>query len=68
MSIYAFGINNYSQCGDHSTHFLESPTKSKTLANLKIKKISCGEVHTLVQLENGKLYGMGSNHVNQLGK
>jgi alpha-tubulin suppressor-like RCC1 family protein len=47
--VYSFGQNERGQLGQGNTHELWSPVLIKSLKNEKIKNISCGGEHTIVQ-------------------
>ncbi|KAK6089668.1 hypothetical protein P3W45_001310 [Vairimorpha bombi] len=69
MTVYVFGSNAISQFGlgeDYeSTHI---PTQIPFFDNVKIRKIKCGTIHTLVITEDNKLYSWGCNDEKALGR
>lgn len=69
--IFVWGDNNYGQLGiseslGFENNFIYEPTQIEDIGNLQIKKIACGSNHTMVLLENGKLFGFGSNQYKQI--
>eukprot|EP01080_Neovahlkampfia_damariscottae_P006370 gene6370-10377_t len=66
MTSISFGINNNYQCGHSFSTMINEPIPSNTLKDFSIKKMSCGEDHTLFQTDDGRLYGLGSNAFFQL--
>ena len=74
-NIYSWGSNVCGQLGfydqeenlDISKDNSQSPILLKNLENIKIKIISCGEVHSLALSENGDIYSWGGCSYGQLG-
>eukprot|EP01091_Cochliopodium_minus_P005522 TRINITY_DN15436_c0_g1_i1.p1 TRINITY_DN15436_c0_g1~~TRINITY_DN15436_c0_g1_i1.p1 ORF type:complete len:267 (-),score=59.53 TRINITY_DN15436_c0_g1_i1:509-1309(-) len=67
--LYAFGLNEYGQCGLDNrgkNDYLDNPTK--IMNNKKIKSIVVGYCHSFYLEYNGDLYGCGSDLYEQLGK
>lgn len=71
--IYAWGKNIFGQLGldenDEIYDFekISTPILIKSLENIKIKIISCGEIHSLALSENGDIYSWGGCQFGQLG-
>lgn len=69
MTVYVFGSNAISQFGlgeDYeSTHI---PQQIPFFDNIKIKKVKCGTIHTLVLTEDNKLFSWGCNDEYALGR
>ncbi len=66
--IYAWGLNNYGQCGVGDVRELLVPTQVPALKGWgKIKKIAGGIHHTLFLFEDGKVYSAGRGHYGRLG-
>ena len=69
--LYAFGKNNYGQCGKgHTTDFIEEPVEVQSLNNIDIKQISAGDDHCLILCNtkdrSGVAFGWGFNSRGQL--
>ncbi|RLG04369.1 MAG: hypothetical protein DRN68_09895, partial [Thaumarchaeota archaeon] len=64
--IYAFGNNDYGQLGLGLFPGVCPPTKIEGIPAPAVA-IAAGCNHSLVLLENGDVYGFGSNHYGQLG-
>lgn len=64
---FSFGWNGLGQCGTERTEQQVSKPTMISLFDIKIKKVSCGNAHTLLLSETGDLYGMGSNEYGALG-
>ena len=76
--VYAWGLNSSGQLGFYEDdEYLEifkediklitTPILIKDLENIKIKIISCGEVHSLALSQNGDIYSWGGCSYGQLG-
>jgi alpha-tubulin suppressor-like RCC1 family protein len=66
--ILGTGDNSYGQLGiGNYTPSIYQFTPAITSFSSPIKKISCGEFHTVVLLENGQIWSTGYNHAGQLG-
>ncbi len=66
-SIYGCGDNQYGQLGDGT---IANKTTLTLLYNRTGKipsSISCGQYHTMVLMDDGSIYGCGSNTYGQLG-
>lgn len=65
-SVYGFGKNNYNQLGIENKDDLDEPTLIPCFMG-KIKKIACGLNHSVVLLNDGRIFCMGNNEKGQLG-
>lgn len=69
MAVYVFGINTCSQLGIGNEIFeSDKPIELKFFEQMKVKKVRCGSMHTLLLLENGELYSWGCNDEGALGR
>ena len=74
--LYTFGWNNYSQCGKKAKKMknkninIDTVEKIEEINEIKIGKnindISTGEDHSLIIVDEGKIYGFGLNNIGQL--
>jgi alpha-tubulin suppressor-like RCC1 family protein len=59
------GSNSYGQLGLGTDKITQAGYASLcsyfSLSQLKVKDVKCGDNHTLVLVESGKVYGFGSN-------
>ena len=60
--VYSMGSNSHGQLGqkDKSIKSKNTPTLVDSLVELFIKKISCGNEHTLALSENGEAFAWGN--------
>ena len=72
--VYSWGSNIHGELGvdENDQNFdeieiMRTPILIKNLENIKIKIISCGEVHSLALSENGDIYSWGDCSYGQLG-
>ncbi|XP_075588691.1 RCC1 and BTB domain-containing protein 2 [Dermatophagoides farinae] len=67
--IYSWGRNEYGQLGvgDKNERITPTIVKFDTTIDNQIKNIATGENHSLFLVENGQLWGCGSNCDGQLG-
>ena len=72
--VYAWGSNIHGELGvdenDENYNDIEimrTPILLKNLENVKVKIISCGEIHSLALSENGDIYSWGDCSYGQLG-
>lgn len=69
--LYALGKGRFGACGTGiESEWIGRPVEvAFHVPNYtEIKKICCGENHTLILLTNGQVFGCGSNHFGELGK
>lgn len=66
-TLYAFGSNGESQLGLPAADIVDVPTPVPNPPALrKLRNISSGDNHTLLHLEDGRVYGVGDNRKGQL--
>src|SRR5689334_17101170 len=65
--VYSFGNNLESQLGLGHKKDQSTPQIILDLENIRIKKISCGENHSILLSEEGTLYSFGRNGSGHLG-
>ena len=72
--VYAWGSNFHGELGidendenNNDIEMMKTPILLKSLESIKIKIISCGEVHSLALSENGDIYSWGDCSYGQLG-
>lgn len=67
--LFCFGYSYNGECGTGYQAYFNSPTQvnSYYFNNLPVVKIASGFSHNLVLLNNGKVYGFGSNQFGQVG-
>lgn len=65
--LWGCGANNYGQLGDGTTTNKGTPVLIPFSFPSPIKKLKCAGSHTIVILNNGEVYGWGSNLFSQLG-
>ncbi len=63
-SLRVFGDNAHGQLGDGTT--TSSPWPKKMLS-ADVEKVSCGDGHVLILMDDGSLWGVGRNDYGQLG-
>ncbi|CAG8550305.1 465_t:CDS:1 [Acaulospora morrowiae] len=67
-TVYAWGLNNFGQCGFESKDvFIMRPTIVEFFNDKRVKTIAAGEHHTLALLEDGRVFGFGRADYGQLG-
>lgn len=69
--LFSMGRNDHGQLGlgDKTTRTYPVEVKSKALpVDASIVKIATGRSHTLILLDNGDIYGVGSGNFGQLGR
>ena len=66
-SLYSFGKNDHGQLGSHDEISRSIPVEISEAFPSPIVKAATGRAHSLVLLENGQLFGCGSNVQGQLG-
>ena len=66
-----FGLNDFGQLGYESENNYTTEVKFVDFGNkekdVNVKSVSCGAFHTIVLLENNKIYGFGQNDNKQIG-
>lgn len=62
-----FGKINFIEIKYAKEGCLVEPLPIESLTGIKIKKLSCGEAHSMVLTEEGKVYGWGFTSNGQLG-
>jgi RCC1 and BTB domain-containing protein len=65
--IYAFGRNDFGQCGFLDGLDTHLPQRIPFFSSKKVLAIACGQYHTLVSLASGGVYAFGKNDHGQLG-
>ena len=72
--VYAWGSNIHGELGldendenYEDIEIMKTPILIKNLESIKIKIISCGEIHSLALSENGDIYSWGDCSYGQLG-
>jgi alpha-tubulin suppressor-like RCC1 family protein/tRNA A-37 threonylcarbamoyl transferase component Bud32 len=65
--VYAWGWNGRGQIGNGCYRFQLTPIKVKGCYNERVVMISCGECHSMVLTECGRVYSWGRNDYGQLG-
>ncbi|EKX49192.1 hypothetical protein GUITHDRAFT_48795, partial [Guillardia theta CCMP2712] len=65
--LYACGSNSNGQLGLGDKEDRRRMTRVSFFDGCEIRKIACGDEHTLVLLTNGTLFGFGKNQLGQLG-
>lgn len=66
-TLWAMGENQYGQLGDRSTSDRHQPEQVQVDSGMEVVAISAGYNHSLFITSDGSLWGMGRNHVGQLG-
>jgi alpha-tubulin suppressor-like RCC1 family protein len=66
-TLYAMGLNDRGQLGTGDTRTYRSPIRIPQFGSSPIQKIATGRYHSIFLLENGEIYGCGSNSCGQLG-
>lgn len=68
--LYTWGWNSNGQMGLKNQNVMATPTVIDINSNLSsvenVVKVACGSKHTVILLDNGKVYGMGWNKYHQL--
>jgi len=65
--LFSFGYGDNGQLGLKNTDNQKKPTLVADFGDIKIRKISAGNFHSLVQTERGDIYATGLNKDGQLG-
>jgi len=65
--LYAFGKNSSGQIGLDNPQSQCTPQLVRMPTRSNIVSVACGSEHTLICTADGKLYGMGSDELGQLG-
>ncbi|TBU02484.1 putative RCC1-like regulator of chromosome condensation protein [Hamiltosporidium magnivora] len=68
MPVYVFGSNSISQLGLGTEIIKSKPVRLSFFDEIKIKKVKCGVIHTLLLTTDGKLYSWGCNDECALGR
>ncbi len=66
-NLYSFGDNGNGQLGLGDNTDRNVPILVTALAGLKVKAVSCGNLHTMIITKDGNLYAFGNNFDGQLG-
>ena len=66
-SLWGCGYNNYGQLGLNDTSDRTTFTQVTININNDVKQIACGQSHTIIQKNDGTLWGCGLNSSGQLG-
>jgi alpha-tubulin suppressor-like RCC1 family protein len=66
-TLYGMGLNDKGQLGTGDTRTYHSPIRIRQFGSSPIQKIATGRFHSIFLLENGEIYGCGSNSCGQLG-
>lgn len=66
-TVLACGANDSGQCGVGDVRDLLDFTSVKSFDSVPVRMISTGNVHTVVLLEDGRVFACGSNAAGQLG-
>ena len=70
-SLMTFGLNDFGQLGYETDNNYTTEVKFVDFGNkekdINVKTVSCGAFHTIVLLENNKIYGFGQNDNKQIG-
>jgi alpha-tubulin suppressor-like RCC1 family protein len=68
--LWVWGLNAQGQLGIGSSEpFIAEPTRvAGALADLRIRQVAVGLMHTLAVTDDGSVYAWGSNNFGQLGK
>lgn len=67
MKIYTWGWGDFGRLGHSNCNDAFLPSPIEFLSGVKIKSVSCGDTHTLVITDDGKLLSFGRNQNGQLG-
>ena len=65
--LYAYGRNLQGQLSTNDKVSLTFPSLVTVPTGSRIKKVACGLSHSILLLENGDVYGCGSNSVGEIG-
>eukprot|EP00127_Corallochytrium_limacisporum_P005124 Clim_evm30s199 gene=Clim_evmTU30s199 len=68
-NVIGFGLNNHGQLAldADEVQFTMFPTVCKTIADLKPKTIACGQHHTTILTESGRVFALGRGDYGRLG-
>jgi alpha-tubulin suppressor-like RCC1 family protein len=70
-TVGGYGANYDGQLGNgqitYQHHSAQVPTMTNLPVGLKVVKVACGSAHTILLLENGNVYGVGSRFCGRLG-
>lgn len=65
--IYSWGWGDFGRLGHADSSDVFIPTPIASLSGRKVTSVACGDTHTLVVLEGGRLMSFGRNQNGQLG-
>lgn len=65
--IYSWGSSSLGQCGHNSTLNVQVPTQIEAMKGINCREVACGDSHTIVLTDTGKLFGFGNGSLGQLG-
>jgi alpha-tubulin suppressor-like RCC1 family protein len=66
-SIYGTGNNQYGQLGIGNNTSQNALVQMSITSGLRPRTVSCGDLHTMVLMSDGSIYGTGDNQYGQLG-
>jgi len=66
--LFLWGAGGEGRLGTGKTSDLAMPTQVQTLKDCKVKQVACGGSHTLVLIEEGKVFSFGKGRSGQLGE
>jgi alpha-tubulin suppressor-like RCC1 family protein len=66
-SVYSWGLNSSGQLGNTNTRNVSSPALVSTLSGYFIKKVDCGNAHSIAVDSKGNVWTWGNNSNGQLG-
>lgn len=66
-TVYSWGWGDFGRLGHADCKDVFLPTPIQTLSGVTVRSVSCGDTHTLVTTQQGKLYAFGRNQNGQLG-
>lgn len=67
MKIYTWGWGDFGRLGHSNCNDVFLPSPIESLSGVKIQSVSCGDTHTLVITDGGKVMSFGRNQNGQLG-
>jgi len=65
--LYAAGCGYFYATGQDTEHHVKIPALVVSLSGKKVINVSCGELHTLANTDNGECYSWGCNQEGQCG-